>query len=89
MSFNLVNEIAGYVVLSASGQVAGPGGGLVGFLAATAGTVAVTTGTTAGGANIVLTTAVAAGQWLPMPFATPTGAYATLAGGATGTFGAI
>lgn len=89
MSGNVVNEVAMPVVLTSSGPVCSPSGALVGFLAATTGTVAITAGTTAGGSNIVLATSVSPGQWLPMPFACPTGAYATLAGGATGTFGVI
>jgi hypothetical protein len=86
----VVQETFSYKPLTASGVLLGSSGGaLGGFLCTVAGTVKITEGQSGAGATIVDTLAVTAGTFYPMPFATPTGAYATLAGGAQGTFAVL
>jgi hypothetical protein len=82
-----VNEITSPKVVTASGALVAAGGALCGFMPTTSGTIQL--GTTNGGSDILLATPVTAGQWVPLPFACPQGAFVTLAGGATGTFGVI
>lgn len=84
-----VQEVFGYKQMAVSGVLLSTAGGrLGGFLCTTAGTVKISEGIAGAGATVVDTTAVAAGTFLPMPFGFPPGTavYATLAGGATGTF---
>lgn len=84
-----VEETYSPLPLAASGIVLGIGGGDIGgFLCTTAGTVKLNLGLAGADATIVDTCAVTAGQFVPMPFAIPAGTavYATLGGGAKGTF---
>lgn len=67
------------------------GGALGGFLCTASGTVTLSYGQSGGGAAIVNQVPVSAGVFLPMPFEIPPGVFlfATLAGGAAGTFAVI
>lgn len=86
-----VEESYGYVQFAADadGLVIGltNGGSIGGFLCQTSGTIKLNKDTS-GGATIVDTLAVTAGIFYPIPLAVPPamGVYATLAGGAAGTF---
>lgn len=82
----IVNEIFNPLRLTASGPICNANGELGGFFCTTAGTLQITAGVTAGGADIVSSFNVTAGTYYPLPFKTPTGAYAVLGGGAAGTF---
>lgn len=75
-------------LFAASGAIFGANGGaLGGFLCSTSGTLQIRNGPTAGDAVIIASFPVTAGVWHPIPLAFPSGAYAELGGGATGTFG--
>lgn len=81
-----VQECFGYKQMSDSGALLGSGGGaLAGFLCTTSGTLKLTV-TDGAGATIVDTCTVTAGVFLPLPFTFTHAVYATLAGGAVGTF---
>lgn len=85
----VVNESYSPWPLAASGLVVGAEGGQIGgFLCTTSGTVRLSYGSAGAGAEFVAEVAVTAGVFLPMPFSIPPGsyAYATLGGGAEGTF---
>lgn len=78
--------------LAASGLVLGQqGGALGGFLCTTTGTLKLSYGNDGSGETIVDTVAVTGGVFLPTPFIFPPGVtvYATLAGGAKGTFAVL
>lgn len=84
-----VMESYGAKPMAASGQLLGlKGGNIGGFLCTVAGSVKLDASQDGSGAVIVNTIPVVAGTFYPMPFAFGTGAgvYATLAGGAQGTF---
>lgn len=89
----LVQEIFNPLLASASIQIFGNRGGMLGgFICSTAGTITLALGTGGVGAAVLASTAVVAGQYLPLPFAIPPGVnglYATLDGGCTGTFAII
>lgn len=82
---NPVTEAYTPKALAATGAVFSGPGGLIGFLCTTAGTLQVSDGS--GGTSIIEVFDVAEGGWYPMPFTFVNGAYATLGGGAQGTFG--
>jgi hypothetical protein len=75
------------VRLTISGQVKSGAGTLGGFLCTTTGTVTLYDGTDATGTAMVSSFPVTAGVFHPAPFSFGTGLYATLGGGAAGTFG--
>jgi hypothetical protein len=81
-----IKDIGQYKRLAANGAVVPVGGSLLRFVCTTAGTLQLTEGIIAGGADIVSTMAVAAGTVYVFGIDCPLGAYATLAGGAIGTF---
>jgi hypothetical protein len=81
-----MKDIGQYKALGASGAIAPVGGSVLRFICSTAGTLTITEGIVGGGATIVASMPVAAGSVYPMLFDCPAGAFATLAGGATGTF---
>ena len=85
----IVNESYPYrpFAANAAGAVTSNGGALGGFACVTAGTLTLTENT--GGGTVVLATmAVSAGIFYTLPFQCAPGTflYATLAGGAVGTF---
>jgi hypothetical protein len=82
-----VQEVFQHKRLTASGAILASGGKIGGFLCTTTGTLKLTL-TDAAGDTVVDTVAVTEGVFLPMPFGFgPTVVvYATLAGGAEGTF---
>ena len=87
-----VQEVYGPLALTASGIViSGAGGALGGFLCTTAGSLKLSYSSDGSGATIVDTVAVTAGIFLPLPFAFGPGqvVYATLTGGAKGTFAVL
>lgn len=74
---------------NAAGVIVGSNGGAIGgFLCVVSGTVTLNFGSDNTGTTFVDAVPVTAGVFLPMPFEIPPGsyAYATLAGGAKGTF---
>lgn len=77
--------------ITASGVIVSGPGATGGFLCTTAGTLKLSYGADGSGATIVDTFSVAAGQFTPLPFSYPpnTIVYATLAGGAKGTFAVL
>lgn len=81
-----VNEVGPYKHMAASGAIVGAGGAILQFLCTTAGTLQITEGTIAGGADIVSQISVVAGTPYPLGMLCPLGAYAVLGGGAVGTF---
>lgn len=82
---NIVQEAYTPKPVTATGLVAAGPCGLIGFLCTTAGTLQIADGQA--GTVIVKTFDVAEGGWYPMPFTFLIGPYATLGGGAEGTFG--
>jgi hypothetical protein len=72
--------------LAASGAIVPVGGTLLKFICTTTGTLQITEGVTAGGADMVSSMPVAAGSIYLFGFRCPLGAWAVLAGGAIGTF---
>lgn len=83
----MVNEIFSPLKATASGAIIpATGGYLGGFFCTTAGTLQLDSGIAAG-TNVVASFAVAVGVYYPLPFSFPAGCYATLGGGAAGTFG--
>lgn len=84
---DIVRETGSAKLMTASGAIVpATGGATCGFLCTTAGTIQLDSGIAAG-VNVVPSFAVVVGTWYPLPFAWPTGCYATLGGGAQGTFG--
>ena len=83
MSSN-VREIWSPKLMTASGCVVQENGALGGFFCTTGGTVQITRGVIAGGADMVPSFTAVAGTYYPLPFICNTGAYAVL--GASGTF---
>lgn len=83
---NEVKEIGQYKRFAASGNVVGVGGTLLEFICTTTGTLQLTEGIIAGGADIVSQIPVTAGTVYPFGFRCPLGVWAVLAGGAIGTF---
>lgn len=82
-----VQELFGAKPMTASGVVIGVNGGaLGGFLCTVAGSIKLTVGVDGLGTTIVDTLPVSAGTYIPLPLALMTAAYATLTGGAQGTF---
>lgn len=81
-----VKDLGQYKRLAASGAVAPVNGTLLRFICTTAGTLQLTEGIVAGGADIVSSFAVAAGSIYAFNLRCPLGAWAVLAGGAIGTF---
>lgn len=84
-----VQEVFSPKPLAASAAIIGlDGGSIGGFLCTTSGTVSLNLGIDGSGTLIVDAVPVTAGVFLPMPFTIPPGVgmYATLAGGAEGTF---
>lgn len=71
--------------MTASGTLVEIGGEIGGFLCTTGGTLQITLGTTAGGADILSSISVVAGTYYPLGFRCPNGAYAVLTT-AIGTF---
>jgi hypothetical protein len=71
---------------NANAAVAPVQGSLLRFICSVAGTLQVTEGVLAGGADIISTMPVAAGTIYPFQLDCPLGAWAVLAGGAAGTF---
>lgn len=82
-----VREIWNYKAMSSSGTLTERGGSSSGFMCTAAGDVTISAGTASGGTAIMALTGCIAGTWYPCPFKYPSGAYVTLAGGATVTFG--
>jgi hypothetical protein len=80
-------ELWRYQAMSASGPLAPRGGKVGGFVCSTSdsGTLKITAGEATGGATILASTTVTAGQYLELGFWLPDGAYATLTD-CTGTF---
>lgn len=90
----LVTEVFGYRPFAANGAalLVGSGGGTIGgFLCVTSGSLKLTEGVGGAGATVTDTMAVTAGTFYPLPFAIPPGTFlfATLTGGAAGTFAAL
>lgn len=77
--------------MTVSGLLLAAGGALGGFVCTVAGTIKLSEGIAGAGPTIVDTCAVTAGTFLPLPFtfAPDKQVYATLAGGAQGTFALI
>lgn len=73
--------------MTASGTITQAGGEIGGFLcsSSTSGTLVITAGIASGGASILASTPMVAGQFYPMKFYVQDGAYATLTN-CTGTF---
>lgn len=87
-----VDETYGYRKMIASAVLLGTGGGSIGgFLCTVSGSIKLSEGVDGSGNIIVDTVPVTAGVFLPMPFAIAPGTavYATLTGGAQGTFAVI
>lgn len=85
----VVNETYSAKALAASGAILGTNGGVLGgFFCTTAGTLQLNEGIAGAGALVVASFAVAVGVFYTLPFNFPPGVacYATLAGGAAGTF---
>lgn len=77
---------------NSTGVIVGSQGGAVGgFLCTADGTVTLAYGATGTGDTVVNAVPVTAGVFLPMPFVIPPGVFlfATLAGGAAGTFAVL
>ncbi len=80
-----VREIWSPKLMTASGPIVAENGSLGGFFCTTGGTLQVTKGIAAGGADIVAVFDVTEGSYYPLPFICNTGAYAVLTN-AAGTF---
>lgn len=82
-----VKELWRYKPMTASGTLAPRDGKVGGFVCSTSssGTLAISEGEASGGAAILATMAVTAGQFVELGFLLPQGAYATLTN-CTGTF---
>jgi hypothetical protein len=81
-----VKEVGAYSRLTASGLVVAAGGTLLSFICTTAGTLKISEKTDGSGPDIVSQISVSAGVVYPFGFRCPNAAYATLGGGAAGTF---
>lgn len=82
-----VKELWRYKPMTASGELVPRDGKVGGFVCSTStsGTIEITEGTTSGGASILASTVVTAGQFIELGYLLPKGAYATLTN-CTGTF---
>jgi hypothetical protein len=81
-----VKELGQYKRMAASGNVVLAGGTLLEFICTTSGTLQLTEGIIAGGADIVSQIPVTAGVVYPFGIRCPLGVWAVLGGGAIGTF---
>jgi hypothetical protein len=81
-----VREVYSPLRLSASGTICQERGLIGGFLCTTSGTLQITDGVNAGGADIISSIPVSAGVYYPLGIRCKNGAWAVLGTGAIGTF---
>lgn len=81
-----LRDIGQYKRVAASGNIVGVGGQLLRFICTTAGTLQITEGIIAGGADILSAIPVAQGTVLILNIDCPLGAWAVMTGGLIGTF---